>query len=279
MRRRHADGRRAGISVSRQASFRSFSLARSLARSGHADFELARTAGGKMRLLKAIFSRARTHTRLHSNHGAKTTAMKGPLGRLGATIAAGSRRHGVRILRRPYSTPSKTSSIAPPPRVAPSLRQHLASSDPSTSSLTITAWVRSIRVHSKVAFLSVTDGSLLGRDTFQAVVKGDVMRQLLPTLTLGSAVRLEGEIGTSEKGRAPELQVTSAAVVGPNDPEVSLVHPHTWNVSHADRSHRARRPIQSQVLQRNKIQTCTVKMHTFVPSMHVKHPYFEYALV
>lgn len=91
-----------------------------------------------------------------------------------------------------------------------------------TRKITTTGWIRSIRAHSKVTFLSITDGSLPGSQTLQAVLKGPVMKELMGSgqVKQGAAISLKGQLKAVGKPELPcELVVEAGEVVGSNEPE------------------------------------------------------------
>lgn len=95
-----------------------------------------------------------------------------------------------------------TSSAAP---------SQLPSSETPPSS-TASGWIRSLRVHKKVAFAELDDGS---GGTLQAVLKGPA-RALADELSPGAAVRLTGVLAPSRgAGQAVELGVDEGTVLGP----------------------------------------------------------------
>ncbi|ORY25624.1 hypothetical protein BCR39DRAFT_498984 [Naematelia encephala] len=88
----------------------------------------------------------------------------------------------------------------------------------SSGSTTIYGWLTSVRVHKKVTFVQVSDGS----GTAQAVFKHgneDSERPTLP-LSIGASVRLTGRLSASRgSGQVSELLVENAEILGTCDPE------------------------------------------------------------
>lgn len=109
-----------------------------------------------------------------------------------------------------------SSSSARPPSTLRRLLAQAPSDEAGPVPTTIQATVKSLRVHSKVSFLNLSDGSLGGDSTLQAVLKNTVALHEAQgkALTPGAAVRLTGQLQAS-KGRSQALEfvVTSGSVV------------------------------------------------------------------
>ncbi|CAO1621990.1 unnamed protein product [Sympodiomycopsis kandeliae] len=154
---------------------------------------------------------------------------------LGYVAAAGPSRLSplVRARRLTNSASQSTSNSTPP---TPTLRQLLDKSSRSkvpseltpkdVSDLvpvTLTGWIRVIRAHSRVVFFEVTDGSLPGSDTLQAVLTPKSAIEKIMTddqWKVGAAVRLTGHLKDHSKhADKQEFLITHGQIVGPNDPD------------------------------------------------------------
>lgn len=143
---------------------------------------------------------------------------------------------------RHYSTSTRTGKEMPE-----SLSQLLARAQTTFDSgatdpipVSVTGWLRSTRKQKSLTFLELSDGSLPGSRSLQAIVRSckdspstDIDR--LAGLTVGTALRLTGTLhpgrGT-KRGQEVELSTTSIEALSPCDPSyplaaVTMQHSHT----------------------------------------------------
>lgn len=136
---------------------------------------------------------------------------------------------------------SAPSSVQPAPTLLQLLQQTAQQNDMSSSPIRITASIRNLRLHSSVSFLSLSDGSLPGKEVVQAVLRKPVLKALEETgkLSPGAAVSLSGTFQQS-KGRGQKLEflVDAGNVVAecdvaahpilsaPSNPPVALTRQH-----------------------------------------------------
>ncbi|KAJ2785443.1 asparaginyl-tRNA synthetase [Coemansia javaensis] len=96
----------------------------------------------------------------------------------------------------------------------PTLR-HIVESGTPGASVTVTGWVRTVRVQKRVAFAEVSDGSMLRG---VQVTMDDP--QMAAALTTGCSVEITGQLVDSpEREQSKEVRATAIRVVGASDPE------------------------------------------------------------
>ncbi|SPO31094.1 related to Asparaginyl-tRNA synthetase [Ustilago trichophora] len=141
----------------------------------------------------------------------------------GASARFGSSFRSFSTSTRSSSTPA-AASTAVPESLSQLLNRAQSTFESGTSdriSVSVTGWLRSTRKQKSITFLELSDGSLPGPLSLQAVVRSskdspssEIDR--LAGLTVGTALRLTGHLqpgrGT-KKGQAVELDVTSVEVV------------------------------------------------------------------
>ena len=125
----------------------------------------------------------------HSNQSKRTSLISN------FDSASHSQKNNTFHQRRCYSTHNSTSNLAP------TLHEFISNlnSNPSTSStstLTLNTRIQSLRSHSKLTFLTLTDGSLPNNQQgIQAVISGkDSFNRLPQGVVVGSTVSLSGNL-------------------------------------------------------------------------------------
>ncbi|KDN43326.1 asparaginyl-tRNA synthetase [Tilletiaria anomala UBC 951] len=98
--------------------------------------------------------------------------------------------------------------------------------------ITVKGWIKSVRKHAKITFIDLDDGTLLGGQTLQTVLKGSAKDVIDATWTVGAAVQLVGTLisarpsqgspGPSSKPKLIELVVSEGRLLAPCD---SAVYP------------------------------------------------------
>jgi asparaginyl-tRNA synthetase len=117
----------------------------------------------------------------------------------------------------PAPLPAANAAPAPITGLCTTLRQIIATGTLGAA-YTVHGWLRSCRSSKHVCFLAVNDGSCMA--SLQAVVSTELAgyAELLPRLTTGTAVRLQGTLVASRgKGQAVELHVQEVEVLGEAD--------------------------------------------------------------
>ncbi|KAJ1733902.1 asparaginyl-tRNA synthetase [Coemansia biformis] len=124
------------------------------------------------------------------------------------------RRHAPRATRIIHSSGSCSSNGGELGALQPTLRRVIESGVPGAD-VTITGWVRSVRVQKRIAFAEVSDGSMLRG--VQVTMDDPQMARALST---GCSVEITGQLADSP-GREQSMEVRAATVrvVGESDPE------------------------------------------------------------
>jgi hypothetical protein len=136
--------------------------------------------------------------------------------RLGAAPAEALRAPRPLAAPRPRAFGSASNAGASSSRLPPTLHTLLAAEPrPPAAVVEVHAWARAVRNHRNMAFVELSDGSLPGAATLQAVVRGPLRDRLGTALAPGAALRLSGRLVESKgQGQALELQVEEAHVEG-----------------------------------------------------------------
>ena len=139
-------------------------------------------------------------------------------------LATAARGRGWALLSRRWTSSLAAVPVhaASPPQPIRALlaahQQRAQQDDVEPSPVQIVGHARSIRTHRNLTFLSLTDGSLPGDATLQAVLRGPVKAQWDSLLSLGTALELTGRLQASKgASQAVEFAVEQLAVTGSSE--------------------------------------------------------------